>query len=93
MAGAATVICPDHVTHPKPDPEAMLLACTEIAVAPADCLYVGDHVRDIVAGRDAGMRTIAAGWGYIDENEVILDWQADWVVDQSQQLYSLLFKD
>ncbi len=93
MDGAATVICPDHVTHPKPDPEAMFLACTEIATAPADCLYVGDHVRDIVAGRDAGMRTIAAGWGYIDENEEILDWQADWVVDQSQQLYSLLFKD
>jgi len=93
MDGAATVICPDHVTHPKPDPEAMFLACTEIATAPADCLYVGDHVRDIVAGRDAGMRTIAAGWGYIDENKEILDWQADWVVDQSQQLYSLLFKD
>jgi 2-phosphoglycolate phosphatase len=93
MAGAATVICPDHVTHPKPDPEAMFLACSEIATAPADCLYVGDHARDIVAGRDAGMRTIAAGWGYIDEDEDILDWQADWVVDQSQQLYSLLFKD
>ena len=93
MAGAATVICPDHVSHPKPDPEAMFLACAEIATAPADCLYVGDHVRDIVAGRDAGMRTIAAGWGYIDEDEDILGWQADWVVDQSQQLYSLLFKD
>ena len=93
MAGAATVICPDHVSHPKPDPEAMFLACAEIATAPSDCLYVGDHVRDIVAGRDAGMRTIAAGWGYIDEDEDILDWQADWVVDQSQQLYSLLFKD
>ena len=93
MAGAATVICPDHVTHPKPDPEALFLACSEIATAPTDCLYVGDHVRDIVAGRDAGMRTIAAGWGYIDGDEDILDWQADWVVDQSQQLYSLLFKD
>ena len=93
MAGAATVICPDHVSHPKPDPEAMFLACAEIATAPSDCLYVGDHVRDIVAGRDAGMRTIAAGWGYIDEDEDILSWQADWVVDQSQQLYSLLFKD
>jgi 2-phosphoglycolate phosphatase len=93
MAGAATVICPDHVTHPKPDPEALFLACSEIATAPADCLYVGDHVRDIVAGRDAGMRTIAAGWGYIDGDEDILSWQADWVVDQSQQLYSLLFKD
>ena len=93
MAGAATVICPDHVSHPKPDPEAMFLACAEIATAPSDCLYVGDHVRDIVAGRDAGMRTIAAGWGYIDEDEDILGWQADWVVDQSQQLYSLLFKD
>jgi N-acetyl-D-muramate 6-phosphate phosphatase len=91
MQGAATVICPDHVAQPKPHPEAMLLACSEIAIAPADCLYVGDHLRDIDAGRAAGMRTIAAGWGYIEAGQNIHNWQADWVVEQSHELHSLLF--
>jgi phosphoglycolate phosphatase len=52
---------------------------------------VGDHVRDIDAGRAAGMRTIAAGWGYIEAGEDIHGWNADWVVQQSQELHSLLF--
>ena len=93
MEGAATVICPDHVTLPKPHPEAILLACQEVSLAPEDCLYVGDHVRDIVAGRAAGTRNIAAAWGYIEANEIVADWQADWIVDESQQLHSLLFDD
>ena len=93
MDAAATVICPDHVKHAKPDPESILLACSKIATAPQDCLYVGDHVRDIDAGRAAGTRNIAAAWGYIKATENINDWQADWIVDQSQQLHELLFKD
>jgi len=93
MDVAATVICPDHVKQAKPDPESILLACSEIATAPKDCLYVGDHVRDIDAGRAAGTRNIAAAWGYIEATENINDWQADWIVDQSEQLHGLLFKD
>ena len=92
MDDAATVICPDHVAQPKPDPEAMHLACSEIRIAPANCLYVGDHVRDIDAGRAAGTRTIAAGWGYIGANENIHHWNADWIVDKSHELHSLLFQ-
>ncbi len=91
LQGAATVICPDHVAQPKPHPEPMFLACKEIDIAPADCLYVGDHIRDIEAGRAAGMRTIAAAWGYIETGQNIHQWNADWVVEQSQQLHSLLF--
>ena len=93
MERAATVICPDHVNQPKPDPEAILLACQEIALAPDDCLYVGDHVRDIEAGRAAGTRNIAAAWGYIEAGQQLGDWQADWIVEQSQQLHGLLFRD
>lgn len=88
---SATTICPDHVAQPKPDPEGLLLACSEINLAPADCIYVGDHIRDIQAGKSAGMRTLAAGWGYIEENENPLEWQADWVVTDSTKLNALLF--
>ena len=89
---SATTICPDHVAQPKPDPEGLLLACSELSLSPSECIYIGDHIRDIQAGRSAGMRTIAAGWGYIDESENIAEWQADWIIEEPQDLNQLLFK-
>ena len=88
---SATTICPDHVANPKPDPEALILACSQINIAPKNCIYIGDHVRDIQAGKSAGMSTIAAQWGYIEEFEDVTQWQADMVVKQSTDLHSLLF--
>lgn len=93
METAACVICPDHVRQPKPDPEGLQLASHKIGIVPNACLYVGDHIRDIEAGKRAGMRTIAAGWGYIDDQENLPDWGADWIVERSQDLYTLLFED
>lgn len=88
---SATTICPDHVANPKPDPEALILACSQINIAPKNCIYIGDHVRDIQAGKSAGMSTIAAQWGYIEEFEDVTQWQADMVVKKSTDLHSLLF--
>jgi phosphoglycolate phosphatase len=68
------------------------LACSELSLSPSECIYIGDHIRDIQAGRSAGMRTIAAGWGYIDESENIAEWQADWIIEESQDLNRLLFE-
>jgi phosphoglycolate phosphatase len=72
----ATVICPDHVNHQKPHPEPLLLACNQIKCDPAKTIYVGDHKRDIEAGRHANMKTIAALYGYIEENAQPDTWQA-----------------
>jgi phosphoglycolate phosphatase len=88
---SATTVCPDHVNIPKPDPEGLILASSQINIAPSDCIYIGDHIRDIQAGRSAGMQTIAAEWGYIEECENINDWQADWIVKKSTDLHALLF--
>ena len=93
MQRAHCVICPDHVKKPKPDPESMYLACQQLERNPTDCIYVGDHIRDIQAGRQAGMTTIAAAWGYIDPDEDINDWGADWTVEQPADLLRLLFED
>lgn len=70
-------VCPDHVTHRKPHPESLLLACDKLAVKPENCVYVGDHVRDIEAGKSANMFTIAAGYGYIEDDDPIAEWHAD----------------
>jgi len=73
----STLICPDHVTNKKPHPEPILLACSQLQIQPEEAIYIGDHVRDIDAGRAAGMATIAAAWGYIGAAERIDLWMAD----------------
>jgi phosphoglycolate phosphatase len=86
----AALVCPDHVVHRKPHPEGMFLACTEAGATPEQAIYVGDHERDIEAGRNAGMKTIAVRYGYIEEPETVDLWQADQVADTVSDLAKLL---
>lgn len=86
----ATLICPDHVAKRKPHPESLFLACREIGAEPKQAVYVGDHERDIEAGRNAGMRTIAVRYGYIEQPESVDLWQADIIVDTVSDLAKLL---
>ncbi|HSC76186.1 MAG TPA: HAD-IA family hydrolase [Pseudomonadales bacterium] len=74
---ASSVVCPDHVSRSKPDPEPMLLACNQCGCEPAEAIYLGDHIRDIEAGRAAGMLTAGCDWGYIHPEEDIAGWGAD----------------
>lgn len=85
-----TLVCPDDVTHTKPNAEPMLLACTQINCSPAQTIYLGDHRRDIEAGRNAGMKTIAVNYGYIDPDDPASDWQADYYVDHASEIVALL---
>ncbi|MEH6444383.1 MAG: HAD-IA family hydrolase [Oceanospirillaceae bacterium] len=82
FAGAKVVICPDHVKHTKPDPEPLFLACEKMSISADKCCYIGDHERDIIAGKAANMYTIGCNYGYLNENEDSSAWQADALVDQ-----------
>lgn len=84
------VICPEQVSNCKPDPEGLLLACRMLGADPAQSIYVGDHIRDIQAGRGAGMQTVAAGWGYLNEGEACSDWDSDHICPQPEALRPLL---
>lgn len=81
----AALVTGDCLPLKKPDPAPILRACEIAGVAAASCIYVGDDLRDIEAGYRAGMRTIAAGWGYLD-GEDPRSWGADCVVDSPAQL-------
>ena len=76
----ACVVSGDTTPNRKPHPEPMLHACAIARATPAETLYVGDAQRDIQAGREAGMRTLVALFGYIGENEDPAQWGADGMV-------------
>ncbi|MDF1820555.1 MAG: HAD-IA family hydrolase [Alcanivoracaceae bacterium] len=84
------IICPDHVQQRKPDPEGLLLACRQVGADPLHSIYVGDHQRDIEAGRNAGMETVAALFGYIDAGDNPEDWNADHYIHQASELHGLI---
>ncbi|HVL02736.1 MAG TPA: HAD-IA family hydrolase, partial [Dongiaceae bacterium] len=86
----AAAVCPDHVDNKKPHPEPLLTACEWLSVDPRQTIYVGDHIRDIEAGRAAGNSTIAAAWGYLNPDEDISSWEADFILHTPQELHHLL---
>jgi 2-phosphoglycolate phosphatase len=87
------VISGDTTPHSKPHPAPLLEAARRLVHRPADCVYVGDDLRDVQAGRAAGMRTIAAGWGYLGEGEPVEAWGADALIEHPRQLLKLLALD
>lgn len=90
LHGAASVICPDHVEQRKPHPEPLYLACQQIGCSAQNSIYVGDHKRDIDAGKNAGMLTIGATYGYLNAGEDPKDWNADIYIDCATHLKPLL---
>jgi phosphoglycolate phosphatase len=87
---AACVVSGDSTPHIKPHPASLLRAAELLSLAPADCLYVGDDLRDIQAARAAGMHFVAAGWGYLGEGGVPDAWGADAVLSRPRDILDLL---
>jgi len=84
---AACVVCGDTTPHLKPNPASLLHAAGELALAPGECVYLGDDLRDIQAAHAAGMRSVAVAWGYGSELD---SWQADAVIAQPTDLIANL---
>ena len=89
-ARARVLIGGDSTPYAKPHPEPLLEACRRLQTDPATCAYVGDDLRDIQAGRAAGMVTLAASWGYLGQGEAIQEWGADSLLDQPHSLLQWL---
>jgi 2-phosphoglycolate phosphatase len=85
------VVCGDTTPHLKPHPAPMLHAAGLLALPTKDCMYLGDDLRDIQAGRSAGMRTVAVEWGYHHpESGGPEAWHADAVIAHPRDLIGLL---
>lgn len=80
----------DTLSTRKPDPAPLLLGARLVEVDPLACVYIGDDHRDVVAGRAAGMATIAAAYGYCAGGPPPEQWGADHLVDSVPELLPLL---
>jgi N-acetyl-D-muramate 6-phosphate phosphatase len=87
---AACLISGDTCARAKPYPDPLLRACEIMETAAADCVYVGDDVRDMQAARAAGMPGIIASYGYVAENATVEGWQAQGSIDSPGELLQYL---
>ncbi|VVD95609.1 Phosphoglycolate phosphatase [Pandoraea terrigena] len=87
---AACVVSGDTTPHSKPHPAPLLYAAERIGIAPGHIVYVGDDLRDIQAGKAAGMATVAAAYGYCGDAQAPVEWQADAVVEHAGAIAPLV---
>ena len=92
MDRAACVVSGDTLPQRKPDPTPLLFASQHAGFEPAEAVYVGDALRDIEAGRAAGMLTIGVQYGYIVDGDSAHDWAADHVAADIGELTTIIQK-
>jgi phosphoglycolate phosphatase len=89
---SAATVCGDTLTARKPDPAPLLHATSLAGLDPASTIYVGDALRDIQAGQNAGMATIAARYGYITADDDAARWNADTIAADTDELAQIILK-
>ena len=82
----ACVVGGDTTPKLKPHPDPLLHAAAALTLPPAACLYVGDDLRDVQAARAAGMRVLAAKYGYLGNGNPIETWQADAIIEHPREV-------
>tara|TARA_B100001105_G_scaffold72680_1_gene57164 strand:+ start:489 stop:1157 length:669 start_codon:yes stop_codon:yes gene_type:complete len=91
---AACIIFGDTLSLRKPNSAQLILASKKMSISPDEIVYIGDALNDIKAGKSAGMHTILAGYGYIEDDEDLKSWNADSIVlhtsDLTKKIFNLL---
>ena len=69
----------------KPDPYAFNLLMQKFSLTKGECLYVGDSDVDIFTGKNAGIKTLGASWGFRGRQELI-DANAEIIIDSLSEV-------
>jgi N-acetyl-D-muramate 6-phosphate phosphatase len=87
---ASVVVSGDSLSERKPHPAPLLHAAGRLGIAPAQCIYIGDAERDVVAARAAGMEVFVASFGYIGPDEQPKQWPATGWLDTPRAMSNFL---
>jgi phosphoglycolate phosphatase len=82
------VLGTDGIPH-KPAPDLLFLAARTVQRAPESGLMIGDTDRDLRAGRAAGMKTCAVGWGVMGHDGLRAH-APDYEITRFEQLLELV---
>jgi phosphoglycolate phosphatase len=88
---AASTVSGDTTPYPKPHPAPILHAAKIANIDPTKSIYVGDDIRDVIAGKAAGMHTVAAAYGYCGCKEPPEAWGADYIINKPLDLLQIIF--
>lgn len=75
-SGAGIILSGQTFGAPKPAPDTLLHAMSELGFTARETLYVGDDARDAQAAANAGVGFIAAIWGYTGSGRAVDQWGA-----------------
>lgn len=87
---AGAVLSGDSLPERKPHPRPLLVAAAQLRVPPAECLYLGDALRDVQAARAAGMRPLGVRFGYLDPREAPETWPVEGWLEHPGELLAWL---
>lgn len=83
------VIGLDDVTRAKPDPEPVLKGMNALGGKPETTIMIGDNMHDIVAGKNAGMKTAGVAWS-AKGRDFIESLEPDYILDHISQLIDIV---
>ena len=87
----ACIVGGDTLPQRKPNPLPVIHACILAGISPNSSVFIGDSIRDIEAGRDAGLHTIGVTYGYIPPHDDPKFWGADYLVDTVAEIPAQLW--
>lgn len=85
-----SVIANDHVESPKPSPEGLHQALTQMKLFPKDVIFVGDSDLDILAAHRAGIFSVAAIWDLLAHRENLARHTPDYWATHPSELLPLV---
>ncbi|MBB6453592.1 pyrophosphatase PpaX [Salirhabdus euzebyi] len=81
----------DHVTHAKPHPEPIIRALEAFNGKASETLMVGDNSHDILAGKNAGVKTAGVAWT-IKGREALEKLNPDYMLEHISDLWKIVGK-
>ena len=82
------IVASEHVTNVKPDPEGIFLLMNKFGAKPENTWMIGDAWVDIVAGKNARVKTAGVPWG-MSEPEELLIFEPDYMFEDPFELLML----
>ena len=82
------VLTLDDVIHHKPDPEGIYKHLNYFGISPEEALMVGDSPVDVLAGKNAGVKTVGVTYGF--HGDRIVESDPDHVIDDIAEVLDLV---